>query len=160
MRRNKIYEIIGFFLRILIGILFLYAAIGKIDDPNAFLKEINNYRLFPELFSQIIAIFLPWFELAVGIFLVFGIRQRTTSFISLILFFSFTLIIISAWARGLNINCGCFSQSIEYVGFKKVLENIIATLISLFLFVFPKSTLSIETVLRKNLLSENDNLFF
>lgn len=144
MRRRTHREIINFLSRIFLGVVFLYASIGKIYEPNIFLKEIKNYRVFPEILAQIFAITIPWYELILAFFLIFGIRLRTTSLLLFILLFSFTVLVISAWARGLNINCGCFSHYVEYVGLRKVIENLIMMLLSLFIFLFPRSVFSIE----------------
>lgn len=144
MRRTYFVLILSFLFRVAVGVVFLYAAIGKIDNPNAFFKEISNYNLFPTFLSQVFAIIIPWFELILGIFLIFGVRLRTTSFISCILLTAFTLLVISAWARGLNINCGCFSHHIEYVGLKKVIENLLLIGASLFTFFFPERVISLE----------------
>ncbi|MCX7908519.1 MAG: DoxX family membrane protein [Ignavibacteria bacterium] len=146
MRRTSLVEIITVIFRLLLGLVFIYASIGKIADPTSFFKEISNYRLFPDFLSQIFAIFIPWLELIVGIFLIFGLRLRTTSFVSLVLLVSFTLLVLSAWARGLNINCGCFSHHIEYVGLRKILENLGLIIINLLTFLFPKNFYSIETL--------------
>lgn len=157
MRRNKLVEIISLLIRIFLGFVFLYAAIGKIYDPNAFFKEIANYRIFPNLLSQIFAIFLPWVELIIGIFLIFGIRLRSTSFFSSVLLLTFTILVISAWVRGLNINCGCFSHHIEYVGLGKVMQNFVLILLSVFIFIYPKSLFSIEEIFSKNFLSTKES---
>jgi putative oxidoreductase len=157
MRRNYFIEIISVIFRITLGIIFLYAAVGKIDNPEAFFKEISNYRLFPDFISQISAIILPWIELTIGLLLILGIRVKTTSAISFILLVVFTLMVISAWARGLNINCGCFSHRIEYVGLRKVIENLLMMGFSIFLFYVPASVLSLETFLRKEVQKETPN---
>lgn len=157
MRRNNFVQILSFIFRIVLGIVFLYAAIGKIDNPAAFYKEIVNYNLFPNLLSQVFAIIIPWIELAIGIFLIFGIRIRSTSFICFVLLTTFTLLVISAWARGLNINCGCFSHHIEYVGLKKVLENVFLILASVFVFFFPDKFLSLDNAIVSGTILNNQS---
>ncbi|MGB9770798.1 MAG: MauE/DoxX family redox-associated membrane protein [Candidatus Kapaibacteriota bacterium] len=144
MRRTKYFLIFCLLFRILLGIVFIYAAIGKIYEPNSFFKEIVNYRIFPDILAQIFAITIPWIELVVGLFLIFGVRLRTTSFISILLLSVFTILVLSAWARGLNINCGCFAHHIEYVDYKKVLENLLLIACGVFIFLFPEGFLSID----------------
>jgi len=134
-----------------LGIVFLYAAIGKIDNPETFAKEISNYRLIPDVISRASAIILPWIELAIGFLLVFGIRTRTVSFISFVLLFLFTFMVGSAWARGLNIDCGCFSHRVEYVGIKKIIENLLLMAMSISIFYFPGKFLSLEAFLKRDI---------
>ncbi|MEJ5286401.1 MAG: hypothetical protein CH6_2773 [Candidatus Kapaibacterium sp.] len=147
MRRYKYIQIFSFIFRIVLGVVFIYAAIGKIDNPSNFFKEISNYQLFPAFLSQVVAIVLPWIELLIGVFLIFGLRIRANSFISLVLLVVFTLLVISAWARGLNINCGCFSHTVEYVGLKKVIDNLLMIVGSLIVFLFPDELFSIERLI-------------
>lgn len=145
MTRNKIILILTLIFRFIVGFVFIYAAIGKIIDPNIFAKEIMNYRIFGDVLSRIIAIFLPWVELIIGLFLIFGCRQKTVAFVSFFLLFFFTIIVISAMARGLNIDCGCFAQHIEYVGWKKVTENLVLLFLTIFIYFFPSRYLSLES---------------
>ena len=49
--------------RLLIGSLFIYASIYKIFDPSAFAASIRNYGLIPPIYSNLIALTLPWLEL-------------------------------------------------------------------------------------------------
>ncbi|MFN3780822.1 MAG: MauE/DoxX family redox-associated membrane protein [Candidatus Kapaibacteriota bacterium] len=145
----KYREIINFLLRIILGVIFLYASIGKIYEPNLFFKEISNYKVFPEILSKIFAITIPWYELILALFLIFGIRLRTTSLLVFIFLSSFTVLVISSWVRGLNINCGCFSHYTEYVGLRKVVENVILMAFSLYIFFSPKSFLNLEEQILK-----------
>lgn len=144
MNRENIKQILSFLFRSIVGFVFLYAGVGKIVEPNSFAKEILNYKLIGEELSRIIAIFLPWLEVIIGIFLIFGIRLKTTSFISSVLLIGFTLGVLSAMLRGLNINCGCFAYHIEYVGWKKILENSLFIIMSIYVYIFPRSSFSIE----------------
>jgi len=146
MRRKILLEIISFILRIVLGVVFIYAAIGKIEDPTSFSKEIANYRLFPMPIANIFAIFIPWVELIIGTFLVFGLKIRTITLWAVVLLVSFTLLVSYAWAIGLNINCGCFSHHIEYVGLKKVLENLLLIISGVYLFFYPGTTFQIEMI--------------
>lgn len=134
----------GLVCRIVLGFVFIYAGIGKIVEPNVFAKEIMNYRLLPEIIAKATAITLPWFELFIGFLLLFGVRTKTASILSSGLLIIFTLSVLSAIIRGLNINCGCFSQHIEYVGWKKIVENLALILISIYLAIFPISYFSFD----------------
>ncbi|MCX7879596.1 MAG: DoxX family membrane protein [Ignavibacteria bacterium] len=153
MDKEKILQVANLILRIFIGFILIYASIGKIEDPNLFAKEISNYRLLPEFLSKTIAIILPWIELTLGVLLIFGIRIQTSSFLTFLLFTVFTAGILSALARGLNINCGCFAYSSEPISWKKILENFGLILATIYLFLFPKTILSLEN-LNKDLESD------
>ena len=52
----------------------------------------------------------PFVEIALGVLLLLGLATRLAAGISALLMVLFIAGISSAWARGLAIDCGCFSQ--------------------------------------------------
>jgi len=98
-------------IRVFLGVLFIYASIHKILHPAAFAEAVSNYQILPGYLVNIFAVILPWLEIMVGICLVTGIflfGATTLGFLMLLTFFgalAFNLV------RGLNIDCGCFSQT-------------------------------------------------
>jgi|YNPMSStandDraft_2_1061718.scaffolds.fasta_scaffold13887_2 uncharacterized membrane protein YphA (DoxX/SURF4 family) len=131
--------------RLIVGTLFIIVGIAKIADPQLFAKEIANYRLIPEFMVNSIAITLPWIELVSGLLLILGIRLRANAAIITILLLMFNIMVAIAWARGLDINCGCYSHiAQETVGLKKILENIGFMILSIVIYIFPKNNLSLE----------------
>ena len=97
-------------LRILIGGIFIYAAIPKILDPGAFAKTIFNYQILPEILVNPVAIVLPWLELVTGAFIILGIWLEGALIIYNLLMVAFIGALVFNTARGLDIHCGCFSQ--------------------------------------------------
>lgn len=136
-------------VRLFLGVFFLLAALGKAAEPALFAKEIANYAIIPEPLINLVALFIPWTELVVSIFLIFGIRLKSSSAITSILLIIFIAAVGSAMARGLDINCGCFSQKIQYVGWPKILENIGLLLLSLYLFFSPAKKFTVENLVEK-----------
>lgn len=144
MKQKILPQVLTFVFRLIIGFVFIYAAIGKIADPQTFAKEILNYKIVGVELARAISIFLPWVEVIVGIFLVFGICSQTSALISTILLLLFTFAVLSAMIRGLNINCGCFTHYVEYVGWKKIIENFLLMLSSFYVFLYPQSFFTID----------------
>lgn len=119
--------------RLLLAALFLYAAWPKILDPAAFAKAITNYRLsLPGLGQNYVflaAFLIPPLEAvsAVGLFIK-GIR-RGSALTVLLLLAVFTVMILQAVLRGLNIDCGCYGASptagalASKAGWSKIAEN-------------------------------------
>ena len=60
-------------MRLLLGGIFVWASIYKILDPTAFAGVINNYQLLPDALINGFAVTLPWLELVLGVFLIFGL---------------------------------------------------------------------------------------
>ena len=96
-------------LRMLFGLLFIWASWDKVLNPAAFAEVIYNYRLLPDLLIHPAAIILPWLEMGCGILLVVGQMTGGSLIIlnGLLLIFGATLGL--SLYRGLDINCGCFS---------------------------------------------------
>jgi uncharacterized membrane protein YphA (DoxX/SURF4 family) len=134
MLKNNPY--IPLISRIIVGSVFIVVGVTKILDPKLFANEIGNYDLLPNYVLHIPAIILPWIELVVGMLLVLGIKLKTNSLIAGTLLVIFTIGVITAWSRGLDINCGCFSAiKEEKVGLSKVLQNSGLILLTILTFI-------------------------
>jgi len=128
--------------RLVLGFVFIYAAVEKISDPDSFAVSISNYRILPLQLVNIFAIALPWLELITGILLIYGVCIKENSFIIGSLMLLFTVMVLIAVLRGLDIDCGCFGTGdAQKVGLKKIVENLILIIVSFNLFkVSEKST--------------------
>jgi uncharacterized membrane protein YphA (DoxX/SURF4 family) len=101
--------------RVILGAVFVYAAYTKLptrDHPwMLFAMAVNSYRVLPEWAVTIVARTLPWFELALGLFLLLGWKLRWFASVAaglLIFFFSLMLYTYVKNPRGETISCGCF----------------------------------------------------
>lgn len=95
-------------LRWLIGVLLIWAALGKLADLQEFLAVLAAYRL--PLSAAVLrgtAMVLPWMELLCGLLLIAGVRTRAALAWSMVMFAVFSVCTAQAWARGLKIACGC-----------------------------------------------------
>jgi len=111
--------------RIIVGLMFIVVGVGKIANPEEFAQEIANYQILPYLFVNITAIIIPWIELFAGILLLLGVQTKSSSIVIAVMTVVFTIAVIIAIAKGLNIECGCYSNiASQQVGLPKVLENI------------------------------------
>lgn len=140
--------------RILIGLLFIFAAVPKIADPALFAKEIGNYGIIPFFFLNIMSLTLPWVELICGIFLMSGLRLKTSSAISIFLYTIFTLAVAIALIKGLSIKCGCHTKiTADNVGIRKIIENCGLLLLCIYIFFYPAKKLTVENLILND--SEN-----
>ena len=106
-------------LRFLVGGVLIAAAATKIANPNRFLSAIFAYDLpFPELALRVTAVGLPWLELLCGIFLIARIWTDAARLWTLMLFGIFLIATGQAWARGLDITCGC--MNLEAIGLTRL----------------------------------------
>jgi len=96
-------------LRVVLGAIFIFASYGKLFSPADFAKAILRYEFLPIYFVNILAIVMPWLEFIVGLLLIAGIFRKASSILAGISLVMFLIALISAYARGLDISCGCFS---------------------------------------------------
>ena len=120
---NKIVLLV---IRWILAVVFIYAGIGKIINPNSFAQDIDNYQILPYLFVTVMAAILPWMEVICGLLLISGKWNLGASFIIAVLNLVFILAIFSALIRGLDISCGCFASygARAKVGVPKLFEDL------------------------------------
>jgi putative oxidoreductase len=97
-------------VRILLGAIFIYAALLKIVDPVAFAGSVAAYKILPYFASYLTAAVLPFVELTCGLLLVCGYRVRGGALIIGAMNLVFMIALSTAILRGLDIDCGCFKQ--------------------------------------------------
>ncbi|WP_243301344.1 MauE/DoxX family redox-associated membrane protein [Geothrix oryzisoli] len=98
-------------VRILLGLVFIAAALPKIGDPPAFAKAIWAYQLVPGRLLNPMALALPWLELVCGLALVLGIWVRAAGVWIAALLLSFTLALSVNLGRRHPVDCGCFGAT-------------------------------------------------
>jgi putative oxidoreductase len=99
--------------RVALAGLFLYAGFGKLRDLQQFAIDVHNYRLTPWWLSAAVAVYLPWLEISSAIGLLIG-RLYSGALATLgALSVVFTAVLGSAWARGIDISCGCLGKGGE-----------------------------------------------
>jgi uncharacterized membrane protein YphA (DoxX/SURF4 family) len=96
--------------RLLLGGVFVVAGALKLPDPDAAVRAVRAYRLLPEPLVAPVAFGLPVVEIAVGLALLAGVFVRTAALAAAALLVVFLVGVGSAWARGLQIDCGCFGD--------------------------------------------------
>lgn len=99
-----------------IAVLFLYAGAMKLRNPAAFAEEIENYRLLSRQLSVAASYYVPWLEILAAIALLAKPLRLGGWALSTALSGAFTVFVVSAWMRGLDISCGCFGSSSSPVG--------------------------------------------
>ncbi|HIY39918.1 MAG TPA: DoxX family membrane protein [Candidatus Nocardiopsis merdipullorum] len=93
--------------RIGLAAVLITAAVTKFP-PALSVEAVEAYDLFPTALAELIGYTLPLFELALAALLLVGLATRYVGAVGTLLMVVFIAGIISAMARGLNIDCGCF----------------------------------------------------
>jgi cobalt-zinc-cadmium efflux system protein len=123
MDSNKLVRLFLLVLRVALGCIFVYAAWTKLRDPwQLFAMSIDSYRILPLQAVELVAHVIPWLELAVGLLLIAGVWLRISGSIVSLLLLTFFGLMLRAYAKGMEINCGCFGTS-EMISWKTLLRD-------------------------------------
>ena len=118
--KNKYIQLL---FRYILGAVFIYASLDKILMPGDFSDLIDNYHVTPIQINNLIALFLPWIELLIGIGLITGILLEGSILLVICLLFLFIIILSQAVVRGIDTHCGCFKtiESADNLDYKAIL---------------------------------------
>jgi uncharacterized membrane protein YphA (DoxX/SURF4 family) len=88
--------------------VFVVAGVLKAIDPQSSVAAVGAYQLLPASLATIVGWGLPFAEIALGLLLLAGIATRAVAAAAATLLVIFIAGVMSAAARGLSIDCGCF----------------------------------------------------
>jgi uncharacterized membrane protein YphA (DoxX/SURF4 family) len=126
--------------RILVGVLFIFSGLIKINDPLGFSYKLEEYfEVFHITFlnglSVVIAVVLCSLEIILGFALLIGVRavQVAWGLLLLIIFFAF-LTFYSAYFKVVQ-TCGCFGDAIPLTPWQSFSKDLVLLLLIIVLFV-------------------------
>lgn len=104
-------------LAVVLGGVFIYAGILKVWDPVKFAKDIQNFHILPWALGVRLAFYLPWLEIICGVALITVWLRSGAAAILTGLTAIFIIATISAKARGIDLDCGCFGSATKNLTF-------------------------------------------
>ena len=124
-------------VRIVLGAIFIYASMDKIANMPDFAKVILNYKILPVQLVNLLAIFLPWLEFVLGVFLIIGKFERASLLVYSAMMVVFIIALSQAQIRGLDISCGCFSVKPSSTSevWLRIIEDIVILFFSVNLYL-------------------------
>jgi uncharacterized membrane protein YphA (DoxX/SURF4 family) len=99
---------IGLLARLILGGVLFIAGYLKVGSPDKSQMAVRAYELLPISVANLFGLVLPFFEVAIGALLILGSLTRVMAALGGFTMVIFIVAISQAWARGLNIDCGCF----------------------------------------------------
>jgi uncharacterized membrane protein YphA (DoxX/SURF4 family) len=104
-------DYLSLLIRLFVGIVFIYASLDKIAQPDQFARIVYNYQLLPGGLINLMALILPWVEIICGVFIILGIFYKGTVLILNLMVVVFIFAVGVNVIRGVNLECGCFTVS-------------------------------------------------
>ena len=136
-------EYLGLAGRLVVGLVFLLAAVPKLRDPAAFRSSVAAYQILPERLVTPAARLLPPLEVAMGIALLTGVLIIPVSVVAALVLVSFAAAIWYAVERGSKIGCGCGFRRLQTVSRALVARNAGLTLAAVASVVWPSGALAL-----------------
>lgn len=140
--------------RLALGGVMIAAGMPKLLDLTASIQNVLAYELFGYELARAIGILLPVVEVALGVLLIVGLLTRQAAAVTGLLMIVFVAGIVSAWARGLSIDCGCFGtggpvdpEDTTYV--TSIIRDLAFLALALFLTLRPRTPWSLDQLLTK-----------
>lgn len=100
-------------LRVILGVLFLWAGLSKMPQIENFARTIEVFHLLPQILILPTAIILPYVEFLTGLSLLLGFKTRLSACVCLGLLCLFVIALGITIAQGIDdIPCGCFGIGI------------------------------------------------
>ena len=138
--------------RLGLAAVFLTAGALKVTDLAAAGRSVVAYEVMPPGVAMAAGAILPFLELAVGGLLLAGLATRFAAWVAAAFLVVFIGGITSAWARGLNIDCGCFSKGGQLApgetpGYlPEILRDVAFLILAGFLIIYPHSRISLDAL--------------
>jgi uncharacterized membrane protein YphA (DoxX/SURF4 family) len=130
--------------------VWLISGIAKVTDLTASGRAVHAYELTPYDLSMLIGTILPFLELALALLLLVGLGVRPVAVASAGLLVLFIAGLVSAWARSLSIDCGCFGGGGQLGAGEdpqyglKLARDLGFLVLAGFLVLFPASRFSVD----------------
>jgi len=140
---------IGLLSRLTLGGVLFAAGYLKVDKLDISQMAVRSYELLPIPIANFLGLTLPFFEVVIGLLLILGAATRFVAALGGFTMFIFIIAIAQAWARGLNIDCGCFGGGgtvdpgqTRYL--QEILRDAGLVALALFLVRYPITKFSID----------------
>jgi len=135
--------------RILVGLLFIFSGLIKLNDPLGFSYKLEEYfEVFHIVFlnplSVFISITLCALEVILGLFLLAGFYAKKVAWGLLLLIVFFTFLTFYSAAFDVVKTCGCFGDAIPLTPWQSFTKDLILLVLIVYVFINKNSIQSIS----------------
>ena len=140
---------LGLIARLILGGVLFVAGYLKVSAPDKSQMAVRAYEMLPIPVANTLGLVLPFAEVAMGALLILGSLTRVMAALGGFTMVIFIIAISQAWARGLNIDCGCFGgggtidpSQTKYL--EEILRDTGLALLGLYLLRYPLTKFALE----------------
>lgn len=134
----KKFDYFQIILRVIISGIFIYAAIPKIINPQAFYLDILGYNIVDGELAKTIALWLPWVEIIAALGVMAGIWLIVNLRLIQVMLSMFVILLILTLIRGIDADCGCFGTASGQVTWWHVFGDTVLLFITTFLITWAR----------------------
>lgn len=129
------------FLRIVVGVLFIFSGLVKANDPLGLTYKMDEifdiwHMSFMAPYTLIFSILMISFEILAGVALLIGYAFRLTSFLLLLMNMFYTFLTAYALFSGKIKECGCFGDCFKISNEATFWKDVVLLVMSVVLFAY------------------------
>jgi len=126
--------------RLVLGLIFLLSAIGKLMDLQGSVDAVYGFNVFPLAFAHFAGLVVPFIELLMSLALLFGALTRLAALGASIMSVAFFLVKAHVLLiQGRQIDCGCFGALMSTMASVTIYMDIPMLLMGLVIMAAPAS---------------------
>jgi uncharacterized membrane protein YphA (DoxX/SURF4 family) len=126
--------------RLLLGLVFLLSAIGKLVDLQGSVDAVYGFNVFPLAFARFSGLVVPFIELFMSLGLLFGVLTRLAALGASIMSIAFFLVKAHVlFIQGRQIDCGCFGALMSTMASVTIYMDIPMLIMGLVIMAAPAS---------------------
>jgi uncharacterized membrane protein YphA (DoxX/SURF4 family) len=122
---------------IILAAVFLYSGYSKMQSTLQFAAVLAQYQLVPTSLVLPFATYLPWAEIALGLFLLAGLKPRLAASAAAALLLMFIVAMTVTYLRGIEADCGCFGIG-EKISPRTIARDALLLVPAMFLLAEPR----------------------
>lgn len=153
-RGGRIRDVVGVLARLVLAAVLLVSGAIKAWNARETIVAVRAYQLLPDSMVGTVAAVLPYLEIALGLLLLVGLATRLAAVLAAVVMVIFIAAVISAAARGLSIDCGCFGGGGEVAAGQtaytaEILRDLGLLALAGYLAIRPDTPLSVDRLVHR-----------
>ena len=108
LQRTLALVIFPLMLRVVVGVVFVVAGVGKLGNATAATVATQNALGIGGALASVVATGISVIEIILGVLLVIGLNLRWAAPATALLCAALLLVVIKLWIQGFTGGCGCF----------------------------------------------------